>query len=487
MSDYRLTVGRLGRLGGAGLQEVAVGPIAPSRLEALVGRDRTARFEQLAAGARVLLSGRRVVNVNSTATGGGVAELLQTLLAYAGGVGIDTRWVVIEGDPRFFEITKRLHNHLYGGAGDGGPLGPRERSHYEATLARNAVALEGFLQAGDVVILHDPHTAGLAPSLVGGRMPVVWRCHVGIDRQNDYSQAAWSFLRPYLEDVSAYVFSRALFAPAWIPRDRLTVIMPSIDPFSAKNRSLASSIVRRTLEAVGLVSGGDGEEIRYPRRDGATGTLSARVDLVGTGPLPDVEVPVVLQACRWDPMKDMHGVMTGFAEFVAPHTDAHLVLAGPEVTGVADDPEADVVLRDCWAAWNQLSPPVRARVHLACMPMADGDEAAAIVNALQRHAAVVVQKSLAEGFGLTVTEAMWKARPVVASAVGGIVDQIVSGDTGVLVDPHDLPAYGRAVCGLLDDERTADEMGHAGHERVARDFLGDRHLEQWAQLFEQLI
>ena len=271
----------------------------------------------------MLFSGRRVVNVNSTAAGGGVAELLQTLLAYTGGSGIDTRWVVIEGDPWFFEITKRIHNHLYGGPGDGGPLGPRERSHYEVTLARNAAALEGFLQPDDVVILHDPHTAGLVPSLATDAMPVVWRCHVGIDVQNDYSQAAWSFLRPYLDDVSAYVFSRKQFAPTWIPRARLTVIMPSIDPFSAKNRLLESAIVRRTLVAVGLASGRDSETIRYPKRDGTEGTLSARVDLVGTEPLPDADVPVVLQACRWDPMKNVRGVMTGFAEFVrAPHRRA---------------------------------------------------------------------------------------------------------------------------------------------------------------------
>ena len=140
-------------------------------------------------------------------------------------------------------------------------------------------------------------------------------------------------------------------------------------------------------------------------------------------------------------MKDMQGVMLGFAELIAPDTDAHLVLAGPETTGVADDPEADSVLRACRDDWDRLPEAVRRRVHLACVPMTDGDEAAAIVNAMQRHATVVVQKSLAEGFGLTVTEAMWKARPVVASGVGGIVDQIVSGETGWLVAADDLEAY----------------------------------------------
>jgi trehalose synthase len=208
--------------------------------------------------------------------------------------------------------------------------------------------------------------------------------------------------------------------------------------------------------------------------------------LVGTTPLPDLAVPVVLQASRWDPMKDMVRVMLAFAEFVAPHTNAHLVLAGPEVHGVADDPGAEVVLHDCRAAWERLPADVRERVHLVCLPMTDADAAAFVVNALQRHAAVVAQKSLAEGFGLTVTEAMWKARPVVASAVGGIVEQVVPGVTGALVASDDLGAFGAAVRGLLDDQATATQMGRAGRDRVAREFLADRHLEQWAQLFEHL-
>jgi trehalose synthase len=182
----------------------------------------------------------------------------------------------------------------------------------------------------------------------------------------------------------------------------------------------------------------------------------------------------------------MCGVMTGFAESIAPRTDAHLVLAGPESAGVADDPESDAVLRDCLDLWARLSGPIRNRVHLACVPMADGDEAATIVNALQRHATAVVQKSLAEGFGLTVAEAMWKERPVVGSSVGGIVDQVVHGETGFLVDALDQDEYAEAVCAVLDDEQMARRMGVAGRERVTSEYLGDRHLEDWAHLFERL-
>jgi trehalose synthase len=183
-------------------------------------------------------------------------------------------------------------------------------------------------------------------------------------------------------------------------------------------------------------------------------------------------------------LKDMSGVLAGFAEHVVDRTDAHLVLAGPQAVGVADDPEANQVLHECLALWKTLPEQSRRRAHLVCIPMDDADEHAVIVNALQRHAAVVVQKSLAEGFGLTVAEAMWKSRPVVGSAVGGIVDQIVSGETGVLLDdPRDLETFGRTVAALLEDDPERDRMGSNGHLRALEEFLGDRHLERWAQLF----
>ncbi len=194
----------------------------------------------------------------------------------------------------------------------------------------------------------------------------------------------------------------------------------------------------------------------------------------------------MLQASRWDALKDMPGVMVGFAENLANLGDAHLVLAGPEAIGVADDPEAAMVLAECRALWGTLPARARERIHLACVPMADADEAAAIVNALQRHATVVVQKSLAEGFGLTVAEAMWKGRPVVGSAVGGITDQIISGETGWLLGD---PADPRAICARGGTSAHRSARGRTnGRERLsagAHAFLADRHLEQWAELLSR--
>ena len=467
------------------LQEVQVRPVTPDRLETIIGTERAGRFAAAAASARELLARRMVLNVNSTAQGGGVAELLLTLLAYARGVGIDARWVVIDGNERFFATTKRIHNHLYGSRGDGGPLGPAERAEYEATLQANAVELDALVRPRDLVVLHDPQTAGLARALQAQGALVVWRCHVGLDHPNEYAERAWEFLRPYLETVDAFVFTREQFAPPWIPRERLFVVAPSIDPFSAKNESMNGSEVLDTLRYVGLLGGAAREPaVMFTRRDGSRGRINRHVDILQTGPCPPAEVPIVLQASRWDAMKDMRGVMLGFAEHLDDLGSAHLVLAGPSVHSVADDPEAAGVLDECVAQWRALPHAVRGRIHLACVPMADADEAAAIVNALQRHAAVVVQKSLAEGFGLTVAEAMWKGCPVVASAVGGIVDQIVPGETGWLVDdPRDLAAFAGALAGLLTEEDERARMGERGRRRVMELFLADRHLEQWAQVF----
>ena len=324
------------------------------------------------------------------------------------------------------------------------------------------------MRAGDIVILHDPQTAALARAEMPAGVSIVWRCHVGIDNQNEHSARAWAFLRPYLDGVDAFVFSRAQFAPAWVTSDRLAVIPPSIDPFSAKNELIEPDHVRRVLQDVGLLAGGggDGAGSRSPAATGRRGRSAPRRPARTPDRHRPRPVPIVLQASRWDVMKDMPGVMIGFAEgssrtptrtssSPAPNRAASPTI--PRPTGSCACLASDLAA-GCPNA-------LRRRVHLACVPMADGDEAATIVNALQRHAAVVVQKSLAEGFGLTVTEAMWKARPVVGSAVGGIVDQIVSGETGWLVDAHDLEDYARAVRSLLD-EPIAERMGAAGRDRA---------------------
>lgn len=470
------------------LRDVPVNAVDIARLTPLVGAERIERFARTAAAAREALDGSVVFNVNSTAQGGGVAEMLQTLLSYVRGAGIDARWLVIDGDPEFFTITKRIHNGLYGGPGDGGPLGADERARYEAVQRRNAEELLALARPGDVVILHDPQPAGLASAARAAGATVVWRCHVGCDETNEWTERAWSFLRPSLADVDAIVVSRASLAPPWAAPEQVDVIPPSIDPFAAKNAPMSDQNVLHALAYTGLLAGPDGRtHVPFTRADGSPGRITHRADVLQAGQPPPPDTPLVVQVSRWDRMKDMAGVMDGFAAHVDPSLGAHLLLVGPAVTGVADDPEAATVLGECMVQWRALPHAARARVHLACTPMHDPDEQAAIVNAIQRHAAVVVQKSVAEGFGLTVAEAMWKQRPIVASAVGGIRDQIDDGVTGLLLaDPGDLPAFGAAVERLLRDRDEAGRLAMNAHARAAERFLPDRHLEQYAGLLVRL-
>jgi trehalose synthase len=476
------------------MEEVVVEPVSLDRLAAILPSDRAARLEVSAARARATFGDRVVWHVNSTASGGGVAEMLQTLLAYGKGAGIENRWLVLDGDPDFFRITKRVHNLLHGSPGDGGSLGPTERQHYQAVLAANLEQLERRVSSGDIVVVHDPQTAGLAEGLrrLGAR--VVWRCHVGSDLATERSRLGWEFLRPYLQHAERLVFSRLAYAPDWVDGARLIVIPPSIDPFSAKNVPLTADQVASVLTTVGLLADGDPDgPVGFTRRDGTPGAVRPHRRtssvLLETEP-PSLRVPLVVQVSRWDRLKDMTGVMAGFAQAVADDGagQAHLVLAGPDVSGVGDDPEGAQVLAECREQWRRLPDKTRRRVHLASLPMDDIDENATIVNALQRHAAVVVQKSLAEGFGLTVTEPMWKGRAVVASRVGGIQDQITHEKNGLLLDdPSDLGAFAALMLRVLSDDSEAYRLGRAAHARVLDEFLGDRHLDQYVDLFAGLV
>ncbi len=459
------------------------------RFRPLIGDERTDDLLEVGAKVAALLDGRSLLHLNSTAAGGGVAEMLHVLLPYARFAGVDARWFVIEGTPEFFAVTKRLHNHLYGTPGDGGALGEAERDVLRGVGEANAAEFAAVSRADDVVVLHDPQPSGLARALSARGLPVVWRCHVGTDDANDYTEAGWEFLRPLLEPyVDQYVFSRKEFAPDWVPADRLHVIPPSIDPFSAKNLELDATTVPEILSAVGLIRAPVVEPVTYRREDGSAGRVEHYADVFRTGPPPGPEVPLVVQVSRWDRMKDMEGVMEAFAGWVVHDHDAHLLLVGPSVSRVADDPEGAEVLTECWHAWRELPHAVRARVQLACLPMIDTEENAVMVNALQRHATVIVQKSLAEGFGLTVAEAMVKGRPIIASDVGGISDQIVDGRNGLLIeDPTDASEFTTALGRMLSDPEEATRMGVQAREDAVNNHLGDHHLTRWAGLLEALL
>lgn len=471
----------------SGLEHEAVPAMAPERFSSVLSPGEYEALSGLVTHAARELHSRVIWNVNSTAKGGGVVEMLRPLLGYCRGAGVDARWVVISGEPEFFAITKRLHNRLHGFAGDGGPLGAAEHQVYERTLVASAEELVGLVRPRDIVILHDPQTAGLSAAVRDTGATVLWRCHVGLDVANDHAREAWDFLRGYVLDAHAFVFSRAGFAWEGLPRERISVIRPSIDAFSPKN---AEQIREQSL-AIMVTAGVLADDVNaYPmftRSDGTPGRIERRAEMLQEEELA-AEVPVVMQVSRWDQLKDPLGVLGAFAGHVASRSSAHLLLVGPSTAAVADDPEGAQVLDAVRAAWHELPAAVRRRVHLCSLPMDDVEENAAIVNALQRHANVVVQKSLAEGFGLTVAEAMWKQRPVVASRIGGIRDQIEDGRSGLLLsDPRDLEQVGAAINGLLADGERALQIGTAAHQRVQQQFLGPHHLGRYFEVIQRVV
>ena len=437
-----------------GLREVDVGEAPLDQFRLLVEDEVWSELVDTTSRLRDSMQGHVVWNVNSTARGGGVAELLSGVIPYSRGSGVDERWVVIDGPPEFFEITKKLHNFLHGVQPEGASLNDGDRRRYDEVSRANAAALLDQVRAGDVAILHDPQTAGMIPTLQEQGVRVVWRAHIGIDEPNDVAREAWSFLERYVSRAGAIVFSRQAYVWDHLGRSRVKIIPPCIDPFAPKNRELDEEEMVAILDRAEL-----------PDRDG-----------------------YVMQVSRWDMLKDPVGVLDMFAEHVAPRTKATLVLAGPAATSVTDDPEQPQVLRDVQARCEALDGSVRDRIVVAQLPMEDADENALMVNALQRRAEVIVQKSIAEGFGLTVAEAMWKGKPVVAGRVGGMEDQVENGKTGVLIDdPRDLSAFGDAVVDLLSDGKKARALGHDAKRRVVKMFITPCHLIAQGRLIADLV
>ena len=461
------------------VDEVPCDAVALDRFAGVAPDRQLERLDAAAERARRAMAGRTLWNLNSAAKGGGVAEMLTSQLPYLAGAGIDARWLVIDAGADFLTVSKRIHNQLHGNPGDGRGLDDHDHRTYEDTLAYNEPDIRSLIAPGDVVFLHDPQTAGLIPAAQAAGATVIWRCHVGVDDPNEHSRAAWDFLRPYVAVADRHVFTCRTHVWSGLDGDKTVIIPPSINPFSTKNQPLDADAVDAILATAGLLP---------PDATSATddAIVRRRATVLG-GPVP-TSVPIVMQVSRWDRLKDPIGVLRGFADHIAGASDAHLVLAGPETDGVDDDPEQAQILDALKRAWEALDSSRRDRVHLATLPMADEDENALIVNALQRRSDIVVQKSLAEGFGLTVSEAMWKRRAVVASACGGIIEQVRDGETGVLVhDPTDGAELGRAVLPLLRDGDVGERLGAAAQAHVQEHFLTSRELAQQLELLEEVV
>ena len=445
------------------------------------------------------LGGRTIWIVSSTSQGGGVAEGLPRVISLMRQLDLSVEWVIIRvTDPAFFSLTKRIHNQLHG-VGEVG-LGPRDRELYDVVSEQLADALAGELKPEDILIVHDPQPLG-----TGARVkkrcgvPAIWRCHIGFDRSTSMGEEAWQFL---MADTLAY--ERSVFTlQAYVPRflSGSTVIMPpGTDPLTHKNRELS---VHKTA---GILIDGALTATTHPVLAPPFGRPALRLQVDGSfkpAVFPEdlglLFRPIVTQISRWDRLKGFGPLLDAFVllkrkKRAVIRSDRHqltvdfsrLVLAGPEPAGVHDDPEAEETLAELCQRWSELPPELQRDIAVLKLPMASVKENALIVNALQRCSTVIVQNSIREGFGLTVAEAAWKARPVMGGAVAGIRAQVIDGITGRLVDdPGDPETVTNTLDAMLVDGNEREVWGRNARDRVTREFLIFSEVQRWLRLLAE--
>ncbi len=472
-------------------REIRVHPRSLSELGTLLDAEQLERIEGVWRELAQRLEGRSLFTISSEEWGSSVDENHRTLVQYARGAGVNARWFVLEGSRDFFALSHSLREAIEGfGDLDREAFGSEARDLYERTLAENAAELLGDARPGDLVILHGAETAGLIPPFSRAGLHVIWRCHNAAEAPSEASDLAWEFLAPALPDAAAFIFPREGFIPPAIDARRVSVIPTTLDPLSVKNRELGEDDRRAILVHTGLLEppAGPGAPI-FVRADGSPGRVDRVAEIHNLGRAPTWDDRLVVQIARWDHDKDPTGVLQGFERMLAETAQlhVHLVLAGPDVRAHPENPSAPEVFEEVCEVWRGLPHSVRQRAHIATLPMDDADENAAIVNALQQQAEVVVEKSLRDGSGLAVTEAMWKAKPIVASAIAGTRERIDDGVHGVLLkDPTDLAAFAQALSGLLRDPEAAAQMGRNAREQVVERFLDTATLESFAALVKRL-
>lgn len=366
------------------------------------------------------LRGARVLHVNATPYGGGVAELLRSVAPLLNDLGLVADWKVIGGDEAFFQVTKAIHNGLQGGTR---ALTEEEERTYIAHAQENAARLS---EDYDFIFVHDPQPAALLSFHGKGNATWIWRCHIDTSQPN---LAVWRFLRPFLADYDAAIFTMREFVPPDLPIDHVEIIPPAIDPLSPKNLDLSETTARQILAWIGI----------------------------------QLDRPLITQVARFDPWKDPLGVIAAYQQVRQEVPRAQLALVG---SMALDDPEGWDVYREIQVA-SAADPLIHVFTNLTGVGNIE-------VNAFQLLSDVVVQKSLREGFGLVVSEALWKSTPVVAGRAGGIPLQMADGVGGVLVD--DIESCARAIVALLRDPERGRQLAQLGHERVRQHFLIPRLL-----------
>jgi trehalose synthase len=389
----------------------------------IIGAPEVAELRALAASLR----GHSIQMVNSTAVGGGVAEILTRLVPILQELGLSIRWDVITGGNDFFEITKAFHNALHGAPHHLPP------ASFETFLAYNEQNLARLHMDSEFTVIHDPQPVALIQGRNHPSGHWIWRCHIDLSRPNP---AVWQFLEPWVRKYDGAIFSSPEFAQKLpIPQ---YLFFPSIDPLSEKSRELDPELVQGVLDHYGI----------------------------------DAGRPILTQVSRFDRLKDPVGVVRAY-RIVKRYFDCQLVLAGGKAD---DDPEGELVLSEVNEAAKG-----DPDIHILNLPPWSPVE----INALQTASTLIIQKSLREGFGLTVTEALWKKKPVVASAVGGIPLQVIHKYTGLLAHSVEGTAY--QIRFLLSNPALAAKLGQQGHEHVREHFLITANAKRYITLFLNLL
>ncbi|OGN96680.1 MAG: glycosyl transferase family 1 [Chloroflexi bacterium RBG_13_51_36] len=387
--------------------------------ESVVGKNYIEELRMLAN----RLSGKTILNINSTFVGGGVAEILSRLVPLLNQLGVDVRWQVIPGEAQFFKVTKKFHNALHGKVES---ISDDDFSVFLETTAKNASQIDF---SGDILFIHDPQPAALITKKSDIGKDWVWRCHIDISQPDN---RVWNFLKQFVVNYDAGIFSSPNFAQE-LPIPQFFA-PPSIDPLSEKNKELPPEALETVLTKYGL----------------------------------DADKPLILQVSRFDRLKDPLGVIRAF-QLVRRNFACQLVLAGGTAT---DDPESEEVLKEVKERAGDNSD-----IHILDIPPGSDVD----INALQRAATVIMQKSLREGFALTITEALWKAKPVVASAVGGIPLQVKDKLTGLLC--HSIEGAAYALRQILANPDYGHWLGRNGKEHVRQHFLITREIRDYMLIF----
>jgi len=392
-----------------------------------IGEEGTERLRALAAELR----GARILQLNATQYGGGVAEILNSLVPLERGLGLDVTWGTISADPRFYQLTKRLHNAL-----QGDPEFHVDDAELGAYIRHNAMVAAEIRNSYDFIIVHDPQPLPTRALAGASSAKWIWRIHIDMAAHNP---EAWELLRPFTGPFDRYVFTLPEFVPSSIDHRKVSLIAPAIDPLSPKNMPLPTELCRRLVEWFGV----------------------------------DADRPLLTQVSRFDRWKDPAGVVDVYRELRGKHPDLQLALLGSMAT---DDPEGWDVYRDIQAKVRGDSE-IHVRTNLTGIGNIE-------VNAFQRWSDVVIQKSIREGFGLIVSEALWKGTPIVAGNAGGIPLQVGDNEGGFLVS--EAADWRRRVDELLSDRAEAKQMGEQGRERVRERFLITRLLEDELMLLADL-